>query len=84
MTDSSETSKPQAADENSAVVSRDSGLQTWTTPLGETLTVGGRGGPWVTISPHAGAQPRPETPLKIPLPPGVDADWYYRNGRKLP
>ena len=57
------------------------GLKTWTTPLGVNLTVGGKGGPWVTITPHEALKPTIGKPLEIPLPPLVDKGWYYRNWR---
>ncbi len=54
-------------------------LGTWTTPLGVKLTVGGKGGPWTTISPHSVPEKKRQ-PLKTSLPANVDAGWYYRNG----
>ena len=56
-------------------------MDTWTTPLGERLTVAGKGGPWLPIMNHVAAAHRPaDRPLKTSLPKGVDAGWYYRNG----
>lgn len=55
-------------------------MDTWTTPLGVKLTVAGPGGPWITITNHNPQAPRPEKPLAIPLPAGVDKGFYYRNG----
>lgn len=55
-------------------------MEAWTTPSGVKLTVVGRGGPWTTITNHSAKPPAAVKPLAIPLPPGVDAGWYYRNG----
>lgn len=57
-------------------------METWTTPLGVRLTVAGRGGPWAAISGRSATHKTP-APLAIPLPAGVDAGFYYRNGWKL-
>jgi len=56
-------------------------LQTWATPLGVKLTVAGKGGPWQPITGHTAVPPANGKPLKLPLPHGVDAGWYYRNWR---
>jgi hypothetical protein len=55
-------------------------METWTTPLGEKLTVAGRGGPWSTITNHSVPWKPYSQPLAVPLPKGVDKGWYYRNG----
>jgi hypothetical protein len=60
-------------------------LKTWVTPLGVTLTVAGRGGPWVPIKEHTRVEHKTVVPLRIPIPGvGVDTGWYYRNGWKPP
>ena len=46
-------------------------LETWETPLGERLTVAGKGGPWITTPEHkreAPVQAASAVPLKIPTP----------------
>lgn len=63
----------------------DQGLKTWVTPLGERLTIAGKGGPWIAITAHQSVEPKRERPLKVPLPKGVvDAASYYRNGWRMP
>lgn len=59
-------------------------LETWTTPLGERLTVAGKGGPWMPITNHIAAPQPLETPLDLPIPHGVDKGWYYRGGWQPP
>lgn len=54
-------------------------LTTWITSLGVKLTVAGKGGPWTAITPHS-VPAKKRLSLQIPMPPGVDAGWYYRNG----
>lgn len=60
-------------------------LETWTTPLGEKLTVAGKGGPWLPITNHVARETLLDPPpLALPIPHGVDKGWYYRGGWQPP